>query len=172
MNRNPLPRTPIEGVAGHLRRTGRARVGLISLTAALAVASGQASAQDATLETLLAVARADNPAIVAAERAAAAAAARVPQAGAPPDPTVGLGFMNVPVSGPGFGKDPMTMTQIQIGSRLPWPGKLSLAEAAARLQAEAARWEAEGVRQDVAARVKTLYFRTYFLDRALEVTER
>jgi hypothetical protein len=36
--------------------------------------------------------------------------------------------MNVPVADPGLGHDMMMMTQVQVGARLPWPGKLGLSE--------------------------------------------
>lgn len=136
----------------------------------LALAGTTISAQEVPLAALLVEADSANPRIVAAKRAADAAVARVPQAGALPDPTLGVGFMNVPMAGPGFGRDPMTMATIQLGSRFPWPGKLPLREEEARLQAEAARWEVERVRQEVRSEVKSLYYRVYFLDRALEVT--
>lgn len=128
--------------------------------------------QEITLAALLMRADDTNPRVVAARHAADAAAARVPQAGALPDPTVGVGLMNVPVSDPGLGREMMTMTQIQLGSRFPWPGKLPLREDVARLRAEAAQWEVERVRQEVRSEVKSLYYRIYFIDRAVEVTGR
>lgn len=159
-------RTPAVGPTGTILGGG------LVLTAIHAFATLPGAAQEPSLPTLLAAAEAANPAIAAAERAAGAAAARVPQAGALPDPTLGVGLMNMPISDPGFGRDPMTMATIQIGSRLPWPGKLPLREEVARQRAEAARWEAERIRQSVRADVKSLYYRAYFLDRAVEVTRR
>lgn len=132
----------------------------------------RALAREGDLTTLLVVADSANARIVAAERAAEAAAARVPQAGALPDPTLGVGLMNVPVADPGLGGEMMTMTQVQVASRVPWPGKLPLREDVARLRAEAAEWDLERVRRDVRAEVKRLYYRVYFLDRALDVTGR
>lgn len=137
-----------------------------------ATTAGPLTAQDVALPALLARAARANPEILAALKASEAAAARVPQAGALPDPMVGIGFMNVPVTTPGLGGDMMTMTQVQIGAQLPWPGKLPLREDMARLQADAARWELERVRDRVLADVKAAYYRAYFLDRALEVTGR
>lgn len=128
--------------------------------------------QEVTLPALLREAEAENPSVIAARSASDAARARVAQAGALPDPTLGLGFMNVPVARPGLGAEMMTMTQLQVGARLPWPGKLGTREEVASLRAEAAAWEVERVRDEVVAEVKSAYYRVYFVDRALEVTGR
>jgi outer membrane protein TolC len=130
------------------------------------------AAQESALPALVAEAEAANPEIVAARKTAEAAAARVPQAGALPDPTLGFGFMNVPVANPSLRGEMMTMTQVQVGTRFPWPGKLPIREDVARLRAEAAEWEAESVRNRVVTDVKQAYYRVYFLDRALDVIGR
>lgn len=124
------------------------------------------------LPTLLAEAVENNPRVHAANRAADAARARVPQAGALPDPMLGIGFMNVPAARPGLAGDMMTMTRLELQETFPWPGKLSLQSEVADLRAEAAEWEAQRVRDEVAAEVKGAYFEVYFLDRAIEVTRR
>lgn len=145
-----------------------------ALTAALLLISpaGAAAWQATSLDDLLAEADTANPEIVAARRVADAATARVPQAGALPDPMLGVGFINVPVAEPGLGRDMMTMAQVQVSGTLPWPGKLGLKEEVALLRAEAAELEVERVRDQVAAEVQTAYYRLYFIDRALTVTGR
>lgn len=145
-----------------------------ALTAALLLISpaGTAAWQATGLDDLLTEADTANPEIVAARRMAEAAAARVPQAGALPDPMLGLGLMNVPVANPGLGREMMTMMQVQMSGTLPWPGKLGLKEEVALLRAEAAEFEVERVRDRIAAEVGTAYYRIYFIDRALEVTSR
>jgi outer membrane protein TolC len=130
------------------------------------------SGQEVSLSALLATADVANPQIAAARRTAEAAAARVPQAGALPDPMVGLGFMNVPVADPGLGNDEMTMAQLRVEAGFPWPGKLRLGEHVAQFEAEAAAWEVERARQEVRADVETTYYQIYFLDRAVEVAGR
>jgi outer membrane protein TolC len=146
---------------------------VLALPWPLAPVAAQQPSQDAqTLASLLAEAEANSPRIRAAENTAEAAEARVPQAGALPDPVLGVGVMNFPVADPSLGREMMTMTTIQLGERFPWPGKLGLGEDVARLLADAARWEAERARQEVLADVKATYYGVYFLDRALEVTER
>lgn len=149
------------------------RVLLASATVAGALPlQGQEAPPEHVLTTLLAEAEQNNPEIAAAKQAAEAAAARVPQAGALPDPMLGVGVMNFPVTDPSLGRDMMTMTTIQLGEQFPWPGKLELRERIAGFHAEAANWEVERTRQRVLAEVKTAYYQVYFLDRALDVTGR
>lgn len=135
-------------------------------------AQSEPTSEPVDLAGLLATADTANPEIAAARRVAEAAAARVPQAGALPDPMLGVGLMNVPVADPGLGNDMMTMTQVQVSGTLPWPGKLDTRQDVAGLLAEAAEWEVERVRDRVAAQVRAAYYRIYFVDRALEITGR
>jgi outer membrane protein TolC len=149
-------------------------IGAVALLCAAAAPASVAAQDDppAALAALVAEAEANNPEILAARRSAEAAAARVPQAGAPPDPTVGVGVMNLPAANPSLSADRMTMASVGLAATIPFPGKLGLREEIARLDAEAAEWEAERVRQRVVADVKAAYYELYFLDRALGVTER
>lgn len=134
--------------------------------------AAQETPGDASLAALLEEAEARNPKLLAAQRSAESAAARVPQAGALPDPVLSFGVMNVPASDPSLHRDMMTMATIQVGEQFPFFGKLGLREDLARLRAEAAEWEVERVRQKVLADVKTAYHEIYFLDRAVGVTSR
>src|SRR5687768_8105935 len=84
--------------------------------------------QEQSLEALLTAAEVGNPRIAAARHTARAAAARVSQAGALPDPMLGVGLMNVPLRDPGLRNDEMTMAQVRAEAVLPWPSKLGLAE--------------------------------------------
>lgn len=128
--------------------------------------------QAVPLDELLAAADTGNAELASARRRAEAARARVPQAGALPDPMLGVGLMNVPAADPGLSSDMMTMTQVQFGAVLPWPGKLRSRENVARLEADAAAWYVDGVRDRIVADVKAAYYRLYFLDRAMAVTRR
>lgn len=150
----------------------RVAILVLLLTSGAATLARDARAQTTTLQSLLAEADSASPRIAAARSVADGAAARVPQAGALPDPMLGIGFMNVPVSDPGIGNDMMTMTQLQLSSRFPWPGKLGLLEDAAAVRAEAAEWDVQGARNQVRADVKAAYYEIYFVDRAIAVTTR
>jgi cobalt-zinc-cadmium efflux system outer membrane protein len=145
---------------------------IFGCTALLLVAVAPVRSQESALDALLAAVDARNPRIAAARSAAAAAEARVSQAGALPDPMLGVGLMNVPVRSPGLGNEMMTMAQARIDAGLPWPGKLSLAEEGAALQSRAAEWAIESVRLEVRAEVQSLYVDLYFLDRAAEIVDR
>lgn len=150
----------------------RVAMTLLTMAVSSVVACSSAHAQTPSIESLLAEADSSSPRIAEARNAAEAAAARVPQAGALPDPTLGIGFMNVPVLDPSLGAEMMTMTQVQLATRLPWPGKLGLREGVAARRAEGAEWEVERVRDEIRSEVNAAYYELYFVDRALEVTER
>ncbi len=150
----------------------RVAILVLLLTSGVATLPFDASAQTTTLESLLAEADSASPRIAAARSVADGAAARVPQAGALPDPMLGIGVMNVPVTDPGIGNDMMTMTQLQLSTRFPWPGKLGLREDAAAVRAEAAEWEIQRARNHVRAEVEAAYYEIYFVDRAIAVTTR
>jgi outer membrane protein TolC len=129
-------------------------------------------AQAVSLEALLNEADSANPTIQAARAAADAASARVPQAGAPPDPTLGIALMNIPVADPSLSREMMTMTQVQLGTRLPWPSRLSISESVASIRSQVADWETRRIRDKVRYDVRAAYHELYFVDQALEVTRR
>lgn len=147
----------------------------IAMLASLIVVTGPApvGAQDTQheLDELLAEARASSPEVAAARRAADAAAARVPQAGALPDPMLSLGLMNVPMSFD-LGEEGMTMGSVQLGQRLPAPGTRGAREAMAREAHRSAEREAEEAERAVAERLKDSYYELLFIERALEVLTR
>lgn len=150
----------------------RVAILVLLLTSGAATLPFGARAQTTTLQSLLAEADSASPRIAAARSVADGAAARVPQAGALPDPMLGIGVMNLPVTDPGIGNDMMTMTQLQLSTRFPWPGKLGLREDAAAVRAEAAEWEVQRARNHVRAEVEAAYYEIYFVDRAIAVTTR
>lgn len=124
------------------------------------------------LAALVAEARANNPEIAAAARAADAAAARIPQAGALPDPMLSAGLMNVPVPSFDVGREGMTMGTVQIGQRLPAPGVRGAREAVAKQSHQAAERDTDEVELAVLQRLKDAYYELLFVDRALEVLAR
>ena len=103
-----------------MRHSNKVR-GALTVAFLMVTPARAAGWQATSLADLLATADTANPEIMAARRLAEAAAARVPQAGALPDPMLGVGFMNVPLAEPGLGRDMMTMTQVQLTGTLPWP---------------------------------------------------
>ncbi|HKK94268.1 MAG TPA: TolC family protein, partial [Longimicrobiales bacterium] len=150
------------------------RIAIVTLAAVVSatLAPHGVRAQVVSLETLLTEADSANPRVAAARASADAAAARIPQAGVMPDPTLGLALMNIPVADPSLSREMMTMTQIQLGARLPWPDRLALGESIASSRSEAATWEVRRVRDEVRSEVSAAFHELYFVDRALEVTAR
>ncbi|MGI9179045.1 MAG: TolC family protein [Longimicrobiaceae bacterium] len=141
--------------------------------ALLAAPLGGARAQGpAPLAELLAEARQRNPEIQAARRMAEAAAARIPRAGALPDPMLSLGMMNLPAGTLDPRDEMMAMGTVEVGQRLPAPGTRAAREAIARAAHESAGLEAEETEREVLARLKGAYYEALFLERARDVLTR
>jgi outer membrane protein, heavy metal efflux system len=145
------------------------------IAAALLLAPLSAHTQEtapASLGELIAEARRASPDIAAARMGVEAATARVPQAGALPDPMLSLGIQNVPVPELDLGMEGMTMGMVQLGQRFPAAGVRS----ARTTQAEALRLAAEqrlaATTLSVEARVKRAYYSVWFADRSLGVLDR
>jgi len=119
----------------------------------------------------VAEAMAQNPVIAAGQERIHAAAARVNSSGARPDPILSLSLRNFPVAEPGF-EDFMTMKSIGLSQSLPYPGKLSLAQDAARGEARAATAALEELRLDIVREVRQTYYDLVFIDQALGVVAR
>ena len=135
---------------------------------------GAAVAQDpgdTNLDSLIAIALANSPAIRAARARVDAAQARIGPSGLRPDPMLMVGVQNMPVSDPGFA-DEMTMKMVGIGQTIPYPGKLSLGIRAAEYELTAARAQLDDARLEVTTSVQGAYYDLAYLDRALEITDR
>jgi outer membrane protein TolC len=147
------------------------RVAAAYAAAVLIVLPGVAAGQDteADLGALLERARSASPLIAAAERAVAAARARAEAAGALPDPRLALGLTNALVSDPLSSDDMMTMRMVQLGTTIPYPGKLALDREAARWRLAVAEAEREATLREVVADVRKAYYELAFLDRAIDV---
>lgn len=146
---------------------------LVALMPGPAVAVAQASASGDTLRLTDAVAqaRAVNPMLQAARLSADAAAARVPQAGALPDPRLDFGLVNRML--PNFGADePMTMNEVRLSQMLPWPGKLGYSKRRAVHLARASTLEAADAEVQLVSRVKSVYAEVAYIDRAITIMER
>jgi outer membrane protein, heavy metal efflux system len=143
---------------------------VLAALALLGPAAAAAQVSDPTpLDALVAEARAASPEVLAARSMADAAAARVPRAGALPDPVLSLGVMNVPAPELTLRGDGMAMATVQVGQMLPPPGVRGAREAMARASHGAAAVQAEEVERTVIARLKAAYHEVAYVDRALEV---
>jgi len=141
-----------------------------SLAAALTLAP--APADTFRLADAVALARAANPMLQAARLGAAAAAERIGPAGTLPDPRLELSFMNRRIGDLGSTMEPMTMNQIQASQVVPWPGKLGFSRERAEHQAAAAGFDAAEAERMVVARVRGLYYRAAYVDRAIAIMQR
>ena len=130
-------------------------------------------AAPASLSKLVQEAIERNPEILAARRAVDAKRARIPQAGAWPDPTVSLSYAgNVLPPFTVMRGDPSSARQIMAEQTIPYPGKTRLrTEIATRdVDAEALAYEAAARR--AAAEVKQAYFDLYYVDQSLATLQK
>jgi len=133
--------------------------------------AAQTPADTLRLADVVALTRDANPMIAAARLRADVAAERIAPAGALPDPQLSFGLMNRPLWG--FGTDqPMTMNQVQLAQRLPWPGKLGFGQERAEHLARASALDAVDAEVRLVSRAKTAYHQLAYMDRAIAIMER
>lgn len=95
--------------------------------------------------------------------------ARIEPAGALMDPMFSVGIQNLPYDPLSLTATPMTGILFGLSQRLPWPGKLSLAEGAASHRAEAAGAGTEERRNRLSAMVRATFYDIHFVDVAIDV---
>jgi len=124
----------------------------------------------AQLEDLIREALQKNPAVVSASHAVSSGRAKVPQASALPDPTVGVGWMgNIRPFSVQTG-DPSSYRSVSAMQMLPFPGKRSLRGQIASKEADATQWDLEAVRRRLVADVEAAYYDYWYYDKALHTT--
>lgn len=147
----------------------KAFVMLVPIVAGPRLAEAQYPPDTLALSDAIGIARAANPALLAARLRADAAVERVSPAGALPDPQLSFGFRNWPTD---FSTDQgMTMNSIQLMQRFPWPGKLKFGQERMRRLAAADRLETQETEVVLVARVKSVYYQVAYVDRALRIME-
>jgi outer membrane protein, heavy metal efflux system len=142
---------------------------------ALASAQQRESAgADRTLASLVAELSRNNPELGAARRDIDMRVARIAPAGAPPDPTISVGFMGGFDRPPFFpsSNTPNAFRQVGASQEIPFPGKLSLRSRIAAADADASRWTLEGTRLQLTAELKATYFEYQFATRSLAIVTR
>jgi len=148
---------------------------VLVLSALMAVHAGEAmsqtTAEPLSIDEAVSLAREANPVLRAARLRADVAAERVPQAGALPDPILGFTLMNRQIKDFGSTAEPMLQNRFEFSQRLPWPGKLGFSEDRREFLATASALDAEETEQTLVARVKAVYYRIAFMDRALLIME-
>lgn len=115
----------------------------------------------ALIDTVLA----QNPTLESARQAFLTLEQAVPQAGALPDPVLGYAFGPLSIASPDvrFGQ------VVDLSQRIPFPGKLRLAEEAALARVRAGAETVDVARLDLAATASKLYDALYLVDRAQDI---
>ncbi len=121
-----------------------------------------------TVDQAVAIAVRDNPNL-AQMQARYEALNEIPsQVGSLPDPVVSFNTMNFPTDTFNRSQEPMTQLQFGFSQQFPFPGKLDLKEEAAEYDAIAAARSVDEVRLQLIRNVRTKWWQTLYLDRALD----
>ena len=113
----------------------------------------------------------NNPEILAARQKWEAYKEKVPQAYALEDPMLSFGIISLPTNF-SFRDEDMTMKEIAISQKFPFPGKRPLMKEMAEKEAEAVYTEIQGKIQQIIRDVKTAYYDLSHVYRTTEVAER
>jgi cobalt-zinc-cadmium efflux system outer membrane protein len=163
-----------------LGRSGKSRgVRSLSFTIVMAVAAlllsavGSAAGEEPIIrvDPLVQEAMERSPKILAARERHAALKEKIPQAGALEDPMLGFGVVNLP-NNFDFNQEDMTMKEISVSQKFPFPGKRGLSEEVAAKEAEAGASEVDDITNQVVRDVKTIFYDLSHVYRAKEVTQR
>ncbi len=123
------------------------------------------------LEQLVQEAMGNNPEILAAKRRWDVFKEKVPQVSALEDPMLGFGIVNLPTNF-SFKDEDMTMKEISISQKLPFPGKRPLMKEMAQKEAEAASSEISAKIHQIIRDVKAAYFELSHVYRTTEATQK
>ncbi|MBK9036493.1 MAG: TolC family protein [Myxococcales bacterium] len=140
-------------------RDHRAHAGLLvlALVSVAAHARADAPTADPVLAQLIADSLAARPELAARAATVRAQRARVPQAGALPDPMLQVGIQNDGFTGIEIGTMPTSFVSIMIGQTFPWPGKRDLRTQLASLDVDAASLDVDRLRRTTEADVRRAY---------------
>ena len=155
------------------------RMKIPSLTIALFLAATVSQTQagqvnNDVLEIEMAVTQAleNNPGLASMVARARALAAIPPQAGSLPDPRLSLNMMNIPLDTFDLKQEGMTQIQVGFSQILPFPGKLSLRESAAKYESAAAQWDVAEMRLKLVRDIKTVWWNLFFIEWVIDIVER
>jgi outer membrane protein TolC len=113
-----------------------------------------------------------NPEVIASRSRSEVLKERPSQAASLDDPMLGLGILNLPTDTFSFRQDDMTQKEISLTQRLPYPGKRGLRSEMAQKEAEAALKDSEEVKVKVAREMKMAYYELFYVQKAIEITEK
>ena len=146
---------------------------VMAVAALLLSAAGIAAGEEPIInvDPLVQEAMERSPKILAARERHAALKEKIPQAGAFEDPMLGFGVVNLP-NNFDFNQEDMTMKEISVSQKFPFPGKRGLSEEVAAKEAEAGAAEVDDIANQVVRDVKTTFYDLSHVYRAMEVTQR
>ncbi len=130
-----------------------------------------AAAQDLRLEDMIDEALKNNPEIKAAEARSKSMEQKISQEASPMDPMLSLGYQNDTLKGYTYGDMPDSQWMVSLSQTFPFPGKLSLQEEAASLEAASEKAMADAMRQEVLSRVIGAYYDLVVVTREIEILE-
>lgn len=139
-----------------------------ALIAAWSISAGAQVQPGSTVESLLSIARENNPEFASMRYEADAAAERIVPAGALPDPRLRTELMDITKGGaqsPTLAPNRVGTARYTLMQDVPWFGKRDLKREIAELEAAGAKGRAYGVWSEVSAKIKTTYAQLYYLAR-------
>jgi len=137
----------------------------------LQVSPAHAETPKLNLEELVKEAMQNNPEILAAQKKWDVFKAKVPQASALEDPMLGFGIVNLPTNF-SFRDEDMTMKEVSISQKFPFPGKRPLMKEMAEKEAEAVSAEISSKVHQIIRDIKAAYYELSHVYRTSEVTHR
>jgi outer membrane protein TolC len=145
---------------------------LLAAVVALAAAPAVAQAPGATVDSLLAYARQNNPEFAFMRREAEAAQARIAPAGNLPDPSFSMELRDITRDGTSsatLNPSKVGSTKYTVQQMFPWFGKRDLARAAAAASAEQSNQAARALWNELAMKLKVAQVRRYELAQKREI---
>jgi cobalt-zinc-cadmium efflux system outer membrane protein len=131
------------------------------------IAAANPSTEFLTLAQAEQIALTANPALASVVANAEAMATIPSQAGALPDPRLGLNAMNLPVDTFDLDQEPMTQMQVSLSQAFPFPGKRGLRREAAEHEAAAASAAIGEQQLIILGEVRATWWKLFALDRSL-----
>jgi cobalt-zinc-cadmium efflux system outer membrane protein len=125
-----------------------------------------------SLQDLINEALKDNPELQAVQYDWESEKAKVPQAGALPDPQLGLNLINIPIKTFDFDQEPMTGKQISLMQMFPFPGKLGLQKDIAELGVEISQARYFEFCNQLRKDIIQIYYDIFLTDKSIETTQR
>src|SRR4030042_6314443 len=123
------------------------------------------------VEQLIEEAVQNNPEIFAQKKRWELFKQKIPQASALEDPMFGFGIVSLPTNF-SFKDEDMTMKEVSISQKFPFPGNRPLMREMAEKEAEAVSSEIQEKSNRIVKEVKTVYYDLAYVHQSIEITQR